>query len=245
MAFDIRAIFARSFGGRTEREEIGESPEPEALTDEEMPESPITAAGSSAASPDTDDMTQGGATPSSILIPGGIGAIPTAAIDRTSASEDEIVSAEQAHCVAEIAIAAAMVHGPLPKEERDDLVETLREVPGLEDIDDSEIRAISAELLDSAGSDDASDFISAMEDRLDELSDTLRDPALRRVAYQLAVYFCAWDGILSDEENDLLGAFSEAFEIPALEARALRESTMVEAGTVSSALIDTPVTFLR
>jgi len=231
MAFDIRAIFSRALGGREDREDVLPVPEPEELTDEDRPESPITAAGAAAASPDTDDMTQGGATASTAMIPEGMAFMPSASMDETSsAREDDSVETAQARLVAEVAVAATMVHGDPPSGTFDDLVETLREVPGLEDLTPRQVRRLIADVRDGVDTEDAGEFVSFLEDRLEEISTTLTDPTLRRAAFQLAVYFCAWDGVLSDEEMDLLTALAEAFEIPGLEARALREATIIDAG---------------
>lgn len=231
MAFDIRAIFARALGGREGRHAPLPVPAGEEMSDdEEMPTSPITAAGSSAASPDTADMSQGGATLSSAFIPEGVEAIPSAAIDTTSASMDEAVEDIQARRVAEVAIAAAIVNGTLGREEREDLVESLREIPGLDEYGDTDVREVMMQLRDLSAGEEPADFVAAMEDHLNDVANDLTDPALRRAAYQLGVYFAAWDGDLSDEESDLLEAMAEAFEISDFEARSLREATVVEAG---------------
>lgn len=228
MAFDIRAIFSRSLGGRPDREAPPPVAAPEEVTDEEMPGSPIVAAGTSAASPDTADMAQGGASAATALIPEGLAAMPSASVDSTrSGLDDDSVTGEQAELVAEVAIGAAMANGDLDDDERADLVESLREVPGMEEIDEGGLDEV-IERLHVAAEDQ--DFVSFMEDRFDEISGTLTDPVLRRAAFQLAVYFAAWDGELSDEEVDLLDALAEAFEIPDQEARWLREATLVEAG---------------
>jgi hypothetical protein len=226
MAFDIRAIFSRSLGGRSDRDGTMQTRDLEELSDDEIPGSPIEAAASSAASPETSDMAQGGASAATVLIPEGLAAMPSAAADSTRAGlDDDTVDDEQARLIAEIAAAAATMSGSLSGATRADLIETLREVPGLEDFDRYELEAVIEQLAP-----DADDFAARMEERLADIAETLTDPALRRAGYQVAVYFCAWDGALSDEENDLLTALAEAFEIPDQEARALREATIVEAG---------------
>lgn len=151
-------------------------------------------------------------------------------MDTTASSTDEAVEDDQARLVARVAIAAAMVDGDLDREEREDLLESLREVPGLEDFSDAQLRETMQSLREETGAEDPSEFVAAMENVLSDMADQLTDPALRRAAYQLAVYFCAWNGALSDDETDLLEAIAEAFEIPDLEARSLREATVVEAG---------------
>jgi tellurite resistance protein len=201
-------------------------PAPEESADEEVPGSPIEAAASSAASPDTADMTQGGASAATVLIPEGLSAMPSAAADSTrSGLDDDTVDTVQAELMAEIAVAAATMAGPLTREERADLIESLREVPALEDFDRYDLQAIEERLDPSA-----EEYAARMEERLEEIAGSLTDPALRRAAYQLAVYFCAWDGTLSDEEQDLLAAMAEAFEIPDQEAAALREATIMDSG---------------
>lgn len=234
MAFDIREIFARALGGRRIHENlfIADTATSDEDTDDDPPGSPIGAALNSAAAPDADDMTLGGATTSTAFLPEGVNALPSAACDMTSAADDEAVASEQAELVAEIAVAAALADGELTGEQYRDLLESLHEVPGLESLEGDDIRAITQRLECMAPNhkNDPEEFIAAFEDRLDDLAVTLRDPALRRAAYQLAVYFCAWNGILADSELDLLAAIAEAFEISDLEARGLREATLIEAG---------------
>lgn len=230
MAFDIRAIFTRALGGREERETHRPVPAPEASTEEEMPTSPVRAASTSAAEPDTEDMLLGGATRATTLIPEGMDAMPSAAMDSTTSRVDDMVFDDEARRVAETAIAAAIVEGDIGPDERADLVESLQEFPGLENFTDDDFRKTMDELREIAGSKDPRGFVAAMEGYLDEVAMELTDPVLRRAAYQLAVYFCAWDGVLTDNETDLLEAIAEAFEILPLEARSLREATLMEAG---------------
>jgi tellurite resistance protein len=229
MAFDIRAIFSRSLGGRPDQTDpVSPGPEPDESPDDDDGDarSPIIAAGTAAAAPDTVDMAQGGSTTSTLLIPEGLAALPSAAVDTAAARDDEAVDSDQAAAVAEVAVAAALVGDHLGDDERDDLLESLREVPGLDAFDEEALDAIVDRLDERSGAD----LAMRMEAQLDELAGVLTDPVLRRAAFQLAVYFCAWDGSLSDDEFDYLGAVAEAFEIPEWEARQLRESTLIEAG---------------
>jgi tellurite resistance protein len=226
MAFDIRAIFTRSLGGRDEHPVPLRALPDEDVTDGDPPESPITAAGALAVNPETDDMAQGGATRATALIPEGVDAIPTAAIDDTSARGDDEVWDEQAICVSEVAVAAAMLRGPMTAARRDDLLESLREVPGLESLDDARLDA----LVTSLSSEAPRSLLESLEARLAEIVDELTDPSLRRAAYQLAVFFSEADGSASDEEFELLEALADVFEISDEEARTLRETTLREAG---------------
>lgn len=231
MAFDIRSILSRSLGGPPEREAPTPVAAPEEITDEEAPGSPIEAASSSAANPDAESMLLGGANRATVLIPEGIAALPSAAVDDThSGLEDDAIETDEAKLIAEVAIGAALIAGPIDGEERADLLESLREVPALEEFSEDELDDIVEALGPPESEKDVEDYVARMEDRLDEIAMELTDPVLRRAAYQLAVYFSAWDGELTDEEMDYLEAAADAFEIPDHEAHWLREATLTEAG---------------
>jgi hypothetical protein len=228
MAFDIRTIFSRSLGGRSARIGTMSTYDADALDDDETPVSPIAAASVSAEYPDSDDLSRGGATPATLLIPEGLGAVPSAAVDTTSQNQDDVIDPSQARTLAEIAVMAASIHGRPPMNERQDLLESLRSIPGLDSLARDEMERWIDRMIADGGDRDPDAYVGAMEERIDEIAEDLLDPELRRAAYQMAVYFAAWHGQLDDAEEELLDSLSDAFEITGAECSRLRRATLAE-----------------
>jgi hypothetical protein len=194
--------------------------EPDDLS-EPLPGSPIQAARADAGAPAVDDLSLGGATAATALIPGGVDALPSSAFDRSNDTLDHALSDDQAWMVAQVTIAGALAEGEPERVVLEDLADTLRTFPGLEGFDTyAAVRCVEAL---TEGSETASALLRDLEGWFVDAADALTDPRLRRVAYQLAAYACAWDGVISDAEQEVLDALSEAFEIEPFESRALRE----------------------
>ena len=177
MAFDIRAIFDRALGGT---QYDGASPDGMDADDEQdaLPESPIEAARRWTEADDRHN-SRGGATAATALKPGGLAAIPTAAVDEASASADDEVDEDQAIEVALVAVAAAAVNGPISTEGAEELLEALHEVSGLESLTATQLGELFQAFPRVRGYKDRTAFFDAVEDRLEGIAEAVTDPALR------------------------------------------------------------------
>jgi len=54
-----------------------------------------------------------------------------------------------------------------------------------------------------------------------EIAHRLTNPGLRRVAFRMAAMFCAWDGVIEDEEQGYLDFLARAFGLDEAEASRL------------------------
>jgi hypothetical protein len=130
--------------------------------------------------------------------------------------------------VVEIGLVAALLDGKLPEEESTALVTAIRLLPGLRDISDEEVNQM---LMRASQRTQKADRWSC------HVSKGLTNPALRRVAFRLAAVFCAWDGVIDDNEQGYLNWLASAFELSDDDAMRLfaeaTAETMAPAGPAS------------
>lgn len=116
--------------------------------------------------------------------------------------------------VAELALWAATSDERIEDDEVEHIAATLQAVPGLEGFDESELHDI-IEAMEAYETDDA------VFERVSALTDGIRDPALRRVCFQLCAFCAMNDGELTEDEEDFLGFVRERFALEEDEARRL------------------------
>lgn len=113
---------------------------------------------------------------------------------------------EQPWLVAELALWSATSDDEIEDHEVRAVVQTLKQVQGLEDFSEADAQEILEEMERYTSQ-------AAVEDRIAALAEHITDPELRRLSYQLAVYCAASDGELSAEEEDFLRYLQDEFDL--------------------------------
>jgi tellurite resistance protein len=114
---------------------------------------------------------------------------------------------EQPRLVAELALWSAMSDGELEDREVEQIVATVKQVPGLEGFSVADAGRMLEEMV---GSFDTEDEIA---ERIAQVALRITDPRLRRLSYQLAALCAASDGVFSDSEEGFLELLQEVFDI--------------------------------
>ena len=122
--------------------------------------------------------------------------------------------------VAELALWSAMSDGEIEEHELATIVATIQQIPALEDFSRQEADTLLAHILHSFADEDR------MIARIEEITQKIDNDTLRRIAYQLAVYCAASDGMFTDAESNFLEGIREEFEIPDSEAKKLIDETL-------------------
>lgn len=115
---------------------------------------------------------------------------------------------------AELALWAATGDEEISPEEVTEIAATLREVPGLERFDESDVHRIIDDM-------EAYDSDDAVLDRVAALAGGITSRSLRRVCFQLCAHCAMSDGTLTEDESDFLEFVREAFELSESEAKEL------------------------
>jgi hypothetical protein len=115
-----------------------------------------------------------------------------------------VSSRDQVQMVVEVGLVAALLDHKLPEEESAALITAIRLLPGLREISDEEVNQLLLR---------ASQRTQRGDSWLCEVSKGLTNPALRRVAFRLASVFCAWDGVIDDNEQGYLNWLASVFEL--------------------------------
>lgn len=151
------------------------------------------------------------------------GEVPSSSFDADESAECQSTARDaQTEAVARIVLAASLVEGDPERIELEDLCETLHALPGLDGFD----LCAAAACIESLHATGALEAVQ-VEHWIDEAALAIDDSSLRRTAYQLAVYACAWDGVVTEREEAVLDAIAGAFAFTTEEARVLRESVFV------------------
>jgi hypothetical protein len=128
--------------------------------------------------------------------------------------------------VVEVGLVAAMLDHAIPETESTALVAAIRLLPGLRDLSDEQVNL----LLSRAGA-----RTREGDAWLCGIACRLTNPGLRRVAFRMASMFCAWDGIINDEEQGYLNFLAKAFDFSVEEADVLFAQATGNQGTASVA----------
>ncbi len=121
---------------------------------------------------------------------------------------------EQVMMVAEVGTVAAMLDGTISPQKVDLLTTTLRLLPGWSGMTDSEVSMMLART--GARTEQGRRWLC-------EVTHRIRLTALRRVAFRMAAMFCAWDGVLSEREQEYLYALACSFDFSEPETAELFE----------------------
>jgi tellurite resistance protein len=127
---------------------------------------------------------------------------------------------EQPRLVAELALWSAMYDGDLAEEEIDAISASLSQIPDLADFTVDDAKAMVSEMLKTFDDDEK------VSERITDVAASITDPALRRVAYQLAIYCAATDGGFSPEESEFLRGLQAAFELNGDDAKHLIDEVL-------------------
>jgi tellurite resistance protein len=117
--------------------------------------------------------------------------------------------------VAELALWSALSDGEVEEHELTHIVETVKQIPKLEGFSKEEATSILRRMSDAFDDEDR------MIARIQDLTTKISDPNLRKLAYQLAVYCAASDGMFTDAESNFLEGLREAFHISSNDAKEL------------------------
>ncbi len=119
---------------------------------------------------------------------------------------------EQVMLVVEVGLVAALIDRKITREKSDALATAIRLLPGMRRLTDEEVNL----LLTRAGR-----RTSGNEAWMCEVMHRLTHPGLRRVAFRMAAMFCAWDGVIEDEEQGYLDFLARSFQLSQEEASRL------------------------
>lgn len=117
--------------------------------------------------------------------------------------------------VAELALWSAMSDGVLEEHEIVTIVDAIRQIPALAEFTRQEATALLRRMFEAFQEEEK------MIERIHEVSRGISLAPLRRLAFQLAVYCAASDGMFTDAESQFLRGLQEEFEIPEGEASRL------------------------
>lgn len=118
---------------------------------------------------------------------------------------------EQVVLVVEVGLVAALLDRKISKEKTEALATAIRLLPGMRRITDDHVNL----LLARAGER------SQTETWMCEIAYRLTHSGLRRVAFRMAAMFCAWDGVIEDQEQGYLDFLARAFGLNPQEASRL------------------------
>ncbi len=119
---------------------------------------------------------------------------------------------EQVVLVVEVGLVAALLDRKISRDKTEALATSIRLLPGMRRITDEQVNLLLARAGQRTSRSDA---------WMCEVAHRLTHPGLRRVAFRMAAMFCAWDGIIDDEEQGYLDFLARAFGLDAQEASKL------------------------
>jgi tellurite resistance protein len=124
--------------------------------------------------------------------------------------------------VAELALWSALSDGEVEEHELVKIVETIQQIPKLESFSKEEAAAILLRMSDDFDDEDR------MIARIQDLTHKINDDNLRKLAYQLAVYCAASDGMFTEAESNFLEGLREAFELSSADAKQLIDEVIAK-----------------
>lgn len=119
---------------------------------------------------------------------------------------------EQVVLVVEVGLVAALLDRKINREKTEALGTAIRLLPGLKAITDDHVNLLLAR---------AGQRTTQSEAWMCEIAHRLTHPGLRRVAFRMAAMFCAWDGVIDDQEQGYLDFLARAFSLDPEEASKL------------------------
>lgn len=119
---------------------------------------------------------------------------------------------EQIVLVAEIGLVAAALDAHQLTDKATAVATALRLLPGMSGLSDSELNLIMARA--GARSQDGQRWLC-------DTTNSIRIPALRRLAFRMAAMFAAWQGALARPAQEYLSALATAFNFSDAEAASL------------------------
>jgi uncharacterized tellurite resistance protein B-like protein len=122
----------------------------------------------------------------------------------------------QALLFAELALWSAMTDGNLSEDEVQGIVQVVQCIPALADYDVDDAVEMLEEMRDEYGGS-----AESIAERIVGVAQSLTDPTLRRLCYQLMTVCAGDDGKFSEAEVSFLQMCQEAFEIDDTEAESL------------------------